>query len=65
MIGQTPATSFIKLDLPRNEQGFLADEVKTGIDGLYVAGDVRAKTVRQVATAVNDGCLAGIMAASK
>ncbi len=65
MIGQTPATSFIKLDLPRNEQGFLADEVKTGIDGLYVAGDVRAKTVRQVATAVNDGCLAGIMAAAK
>ncbi|MDO5734393.1 MAG: NAD(P)/FAD-dependent oxidoreductase [Eubacteriales bacterium] len=32
-------------------------------EGLWLAGDIKVKTVRQVATAVADGCLAGIAAA--
>lgn len=34
-------------------------------DNLWAAGDVLVKAVRQAATAVNDGCLAGIAAAKK
>lgn len=37
--------------------------VETEHPGLFVAGDLRVKAVRQVATAVADGCLAGIAAA--
>ena len=36
--------------------------MKTSIDGVYAAGDVRKKKVRQVATAVGDGCIAAISA---
>ncbi|WP_276881348.1 NAD(P)/FAD-dependent oxidoreductase [Anaerococcus tetradius] len=62
MIGQNPNTSFIDLDLPKDKLGFIDSEVVSDIEGLYFAGDVRVKAVRQVATAVNDGCLAGISA---
>jgi len=34
----------------------------TNIPGVFAAGDVRAKKVRQIATAVGDGAVAGIMA---
>ena len=64
MIGQTPHTDFIECDLPRNASGFITSDVASPIDGLFVAGDVREKAVRQVATAVADGCLAGIAAAT-
>ena len=38
----------------------IADEnCKTKTDGLYVAGDCRTKAVRQVATAIADGAVAG------
>lgn len=60
MIGQHPNTSFIDLDIPKNELGFVDSDVESKIDNLFFAGDLRVKTVRQVATAVNDGALAGI-----
>lgn len=64
MIGQKPNTSFLDLDLPKDELGFIDSEIVSDIDGLYFAGDIRVKAVRQVATAVNDGCLAGISASN-
>ena len=36
------------------------DTMKTKVDGIYVAGDMVAKKVRQVTTAVNDGTIAGM-----
>jgi thioredoxin reductase (NADPH) len=36
--------------------------MKTSVPGVYVAGDVRVKKIRQIATAVGDGVIAGIMA---
>ena len=36
--------------------------MKTNIDGVFVAGDVRQKKVRQVVTAVSDGAIAAEMA---
>ena len=42
-----------------------ADEfMQTAIPGVFAAGDIRVKKVRQVATAVADGAIAGIQAAA-
>lgn len=40
------------------------DCMRTEIPGVFAAGDICAKTVRQVATAVADGAIAGIQAAA-
>ena len=40
------------------------DSMQTEIPGVFAAGDIRVKTVRQVATAVADGAIAGIQAAA-
>ena len=36
----------------------LADNLTTSKEGIFVAGDVRVKSLRQVATAVSDGAIA-------
>lgn len=36
--------------------------MKTNVEGIFAAGDVRAKTLRQVITAVADGAIAAITA---
>ena len=58
--GYAPATKLVKGLAELNEQGYiLTDEsMKTSVDGLYAAGDVRVKALRQVVTAVGDGALA-------
>lgn len=58
--GYEPATSFLKGKITLNEKNYiLTDEnMKTNVDGIYAAGDVRIKTLRQVVTAVGDGALA-------
>lgn len=56
-VGSTPVTDCIKELALRLENGFVtADEdCKTEIPGLFVAGDVRKKPLRQVLTAASDG----------
>jgi thioredoxin reductase (NADPH) len=39
------------------------EDMKTEVDGVYAAGDVRSKIVRQVTTAVADGTIAALEAA--
>ena len=58
--GYAPATKLVKGVAALNEQGYiLTDEnMKTSVEGLYAAGDVRVKALRQVVTAVGDGALA-------
>ncbi|MCI6660605.1 MAG: FAD-dependent oxidoreductase [Peptoniphilaceae bacterium] len=62
-IGMVPNTQLVegKLNL---DHGYVdADEsTVTNIPGVYAAGDVRRKAVRQVATAVADGAVAAIAA---
>ena len=42
-----------------NHGYIIADETtKTNIDGVFAAGDVRTKIVRQIVTAVSDGAVA-------
>ncbi len=56
-IGQAPSTKLISTLTSLDESGYVvADEDgKTDNEGLFVAGDVRTKKLRQVVTAVSDG----------
>ncbi|MBQ7797432.1 MAG: FAD-dependent oxidoreductase [Lachnospiraceae bacterium] len=58
--GYSPATDLIKGLAELNEQGYVVTDsaMKTSVDGLYAAGDVCIKALRQVVTAVGDGALA-------
>lgn len=59
-IGRKPATDFLKGVVELDEFGYIfADETtKTKISGVFAAGDVRTKALRQVVTAVSDGATA-------
>jgi len=56
-VGNTPNANFIPAEIACNEKGYvLADEsCKTNIPGVFAAGDIRDKKLRQVVTAVSDG----------
>ncbi|WP_425376896.1 thioredoxin-disulfide reductase [Spiroplasma endosymbiont of Aleiodes alternator] len=59
-IGSDPVTKFVKdLDIcDSNGYIIVNDKCQTKIPGLYAAGDVIAKNLRQIVTAVNDGAIA-------
>ena len=58
--GYAPATDLVKGIVERNEQGYIVTDAsqKTSADGVYAAGDVCIKPLRQVVTATSDGALA-------
>ena len=59
-VGRVPNTAVFKgqIEMDKNEY-ILADETtKTNIEGVFAAGDVRAKALRQVITAASDGAVA-------
>ncbi|MDO4262027.1 MAG: FAD-dependent oxidoreductase [Eubacteriales bacterium] len=58
--GYEPATELVRGLAELNEQGYVLTDrsQKTSADGLYAAGDVCVKPLRQVVTAVGDGALA-------
>lgn len=63
-IGADPVTSFVRDLGITDEQGYLivtADQA-TKIPGIFGAGDVCAKVLRQVVTAANDGAIAAVSA---
>ncbi len=64
-IGYQPDCEIYKGQLKLSESGyFLADETcETDVLGVYVAGDCRAKPLRQIVTAIADGAVAGNKAA--
>ena len=59
-IGRKPVTDIFKGALELDEHGYIvADEsTKTNIDGVFAAGDIRTKELRQIVTAVSDGATA-------
>ena len=62
-IGLIPQNELAKNILPLNEYGYLiADNSKTEIPGVFVAGDCRDKMVRQITVAVSDGTVAALHA---
>jgi thioredoxin reductase (NADPH) len=63
-IGQVPDNQRFANLVDIDKAGyFVADEsCQTKTDGVFVAGDCRVKVVRQVATAIGDGAVAGTSA---
>jgi len=59
-VGFTPNVAFLEGQLKHNKDGFIiTDEtMKTSVDGVFAAGDVRVKPLRQVVTAAADGAVA-------
>ncbi|MBS4021235.1 MAG: thioredoxin-disulfide reductase [Dethiobacter sp.] len=64
-VGLLPNTEFLNGVLTRSENGYLItnDNMETAVPGVFAAGDVRKKTLRQVVTAVSDGAISAISAA--
>lgn len=63
-LGRVPDCTLIQDYVDLDEQGFIAagEDCRTKTPGLYVAGDCRAKLVRQLTTAVADGTVAATLA---
>ena len=59
-IGRKPATDFLKGVVKLDGNGYIvADETtRTSADGVFAAGDIRTKALRQVVTAAADGAVA-------
>lgn len=59
-IGRKPATDFLKDKLILSHNGYITagEDCKTQVSGVFAAGDVRTKVLRQVVTAVADGAVA-------
>ena len=59
-IGRKPASEIFASQLTLDNSGYIvADEsTKTNLEGVFAAGDVRTKTLRQVITAASDGAVA-------
>jgi len=59
-VGRIPATELLAGQVTLDQGGYIAadETTKTNIPGVYAVGDVRAKLLRQVVTAVADGAVA-------
>ena len=63
-IGQSPEIDYLNNLVKVDENNYIvaSENCMTNIDGIFVAGDVRKKEVRQLTTAVSDGTNAAINA---
>lgn len=60
LAGYAPDTEMLKGTVELNEQSYIVTDAtqKTSVDGVYAAGDVCIKPLRQMVTATSDGALA-------
>ena len=63
-IGQIPANDFCANMVALDPEGYIiaGENCKTNAEGIFVAGDCRTKTIRQLTTASSDGTIAGLAA---
>lgn len=63
-IGTEPMTKMYANQVEIDKWGYIiaSEDTKTNVDGVFAAGDIRTKLIRQVVTAASDGAVAGIMA---
>ena len=64
LVGYVPNTEFMKGLVALDASGYIiADEtMKASKEGIFVCGDARSKTLRQVVTACGDGAVAAYSA---
>ena len=63
-VGYVPNTEFLKDKVVLNDNGYIIvnEKMETSIPGVYAAGDVNQKFLRQVVTATADGAVAAFAA---
>lgn len=59
-IGRVPATALFADKIKTDEAGYIVagEDTKTSVDGVFAAGDIRTKDLRQIITAAADGAVA-------
>lgn len=63
-IGQDAETDYLEKQIKLNKDNYIEanEAMETNVDGIFVAGDVREKSIRQLTTAVSDGTIAALSA---
>ena len=63
-IGFIPNTWFIKSPIEKDEGGYLLTDphMKTSLDGVFAAGDIRSQLIRQITNATGDATTAAVAA---
>ncbi|MBN3348540.1 thioredoxin-disulfide reductase [Clostridium botulinum] len=63
-VGYLPINNLFKDIVTMNEAGYIKtnDRMETNIEGIFAAGDIREKSLRQVVTAAADGAIAAVEA---
>lgn len=63
-VGTKPISDFAKGVVEMDEKGYIKtdEEMRTSVEGIFSAGDVRIKSLRQVVTAAADGAIAAVNA---
>lgn len=63
-IGRKPETDFLGDEIGLDDSGYIiaGEDTKTNLSGVFAAGDVRTKRLRQVVTAVADGAVSAELA---
>lgn len=63
-VGMIPETKWLPEEIEKDSRGWLKvnDRMETSAAGVYAAGDVREKYLRQVSTAISDGAVAATAA---
>ena len=59
-IGKVPTLDYLNNLVETNESGYIKSNelCHTNVEGIFVAGDIREKTLRQLVTATSDGAIA-------
>jgi thioredoxin reductase (NADPH) len=63
-IGTQPMSDMFAGQVELDKYGYVkaSEDTQTNLEGVFAAGDIRTKPIRQVVTAASDGAVAGIMA---
>ena len=63
-VGYIPQTELFKGKVELDERGYFVTDadMRTNVEGVFAAGDVRQKSLRQVVTATADGAIAAVQA---